>query len=418
MTAPVATEPRGAELARLRELLLVILVATIPLAMGVVVWSAPGGAGDFNRRVSISPLDVALALLLAVAIADRRPIGSWRERSWLARIAVALGAVLVIALAVHPSPKGFDLAFRIVAGLAVIDAFVRVSRRGRERVLAAIVVAGVVESLIGMAQAAHGGAIGAGPLEYKGFFYTFGSSTAGHAGFDHPYHLAFFLLVVIGAALVGARGATKPAPWIIGAGVCGAGLSITYSRAALLSLLLFGVLMLVARGPHARRHVLRLMAAAVAIGFVVGALSFGDGWHAKGAQTAGANADSSRRVRAQEALRLIEKQPAVGVGPGRYTIALESVRHSELLPAHNVVLQEAAEGGILAGVLSGLLLLALTVHAWRSGLETTAVFALPVLFFVLDAYPYVFPSGLAASAVWLGVLLTTPSQLADVDVPA
>jgi O-antigen ligase len=411
MTAPATIERRSTELAQLRELLLIFLVVTVPLAMGTVLWFADDGANDFNRRVSISPFDIALALLLVVAVAERRRVSGWRQWTWVTRIAVALAAVLAVALVVHPSPRGFDFAFRVLAGLAVIDAFVRLSRPSRQRVLAAIVIVGAIESVIDMAQSIHGGALGLGPLEYRGFFYTFGSSTAGHGGFDHPYHLAFFLLVAIGAAVLGTRAAAQRTPWLVGAAACSAGIATTYSRAALLSLLAFVVLVLVAGGSAGRKRSLRLLAAAVVIGFTFGAVAFGDGWHAKGQASTGAGVDSDRHVRAQEALRLIDTQPIFGVGPGRYTIALDSVEHAQLLPAHNIVLHEAAEAGVFAGVLTALLLLALLARSWRGGVETTAVFVLPALFLVLDAYPYVFPTGLAVGALWLGMLFSAREHL-------
>jgi len=412
MSAPATIERRTVELAQLRELLLYFLVVTVPLAMGTVVWFSAGGANDFNRRVSISPFDIALALLLAVAVVERRSFGRWRDWTWLTRIAVALGAVLAIALLAHPSPRGFDVAFRIVAGLAVIDAFVRLSRSSRQRVLAVVVVTGAVEAVIGMAESAHGGALGISPLEYRGFFYTFGSSTAGHAGFDHPYHLAFFLLVAIAAAVIGLRAASQRAPWLAGALICSAGIATTYSRAALVSLAAAVVLMLFARGSRDRRQTLRLLAVVITIGFVFGALAFGDGWHAKGqAASEGGGLDSDRHLRAEEALRLVRTEPVFGVGPGRYTIALESVQHQVLLPAHNIVLHEAAEGGVLAGALTVLLLLALLVRGWREGVESLTVFALPALFLVLDAYPYVFPAGLATSAIWLGIFFSARNHV-------
>ena len=368
MSAPAVVERRTSELAQLRELLLVLLVATIPLAMGTVVWSAAGGADDFNRRVSISPFDIPLAMLLVVALVDRRRIGNWRGWRLFAQIAAALAVVLAIAFVAHPSPRGVDFAFRIAAGLAVIDAFVRLGRLARDHVFAAIAAVGVIESIIAMAESAHGGAVGLGPLEYRGFFYTFGSSTAGHGGFDHPYHLAFFLLVALGATLIGARRAATRMPWLAAAAICSAGIAVTYSRAALLSLVTFAAVALLARGSTDRKRALRGLAAMVAIGFVFGAIAFGDGWHAKGARsTSSANVDSDRRVRAQEALRLIDSQPLLGVGPGRYTIALESVRHDDLLPAHNIVLHEGAEGGVLAGILTALLLIALAVYVFREG---------------------------------------------------
>jgi O-antigen ligase len=174
----------------------------------------------------------------------------------------------------------------------------------------------------------------------------------------------------------------------------------------LLSLILFAVVLLAAGGPADRKRSHRLLCLVLALGFVFGAVAFGNGWHAKGQASTGAGADSGRHVRAQEAMRLIDAQPVFGVGPGRYTIALESVQHSDLLPAHNMVLHDAAEAGVLAGVLTTLLLAALALRAWRGGAETTAVFVAPVLFFVLDAYPYVFPTGLAVSALWLAMVFS------------
>jgi O-antigen ligase len=82
-----------------------------------------------------------------------------------------------------------------------------------------------------------------------------------------------------------------------------------------------------------------------------------------------------------------------------------------LLPAHNIVLHQAAEGGVLAGALTALLLLALVARAWREGIEALTVFALPSIFLVLDAYPYVFPAGLAASAIWLGIFFSARNHI-------
>jgi O-antigen ligase len=226
------------------------------------------------------------------------------------------------------------------------------------------------------------------------------------------------LLVAIGAALLGMRATTWRGPWVAAAGICAAGIATTYSRAALLSLGVFLVLVALAGGSRDRKRSLRLLALAVTLGFVFGVVAFGDGWHARASSTAGdsAHVDSDRRLRAEEAMRLVEKQPVVGVGPGRYTIAVASVEHADLLPAHNIVLQEAAEGGVLAGFLVLALLVAIAIRARRDGLEATAVFALPALFLVLDAYPYVFPTGLAVSAVWLGMVFTAREHVTVNDV--
>src|SRR4051794_2131223 len=167
--APDTVDTRAAELQRLREWLLILLVVTVPLSLGSVLWSSTGGSGDFNRRVSFSPFDVPLLLLLAIAIVDRRPIVRWRRASWLVRVALALAAVLALAFVVHPSPRGVDLFVRVAAGLAVIDAMRRLAPVAMRHVLVAVTATGVFEALLGMTQSAKGGEVGLGPLEYKGF---------------------------------------------------------------------------------------------------------------------------------------------------------------------------------------------------------------------------------------------------------
>ena len=70
---------------------------------------------------------------------------------------------------------------------------------------------------------------------------------------------------------------------------------------------------------------------------------FGDGWASKSADSVdGRSVDSGRRDRATEAVRLVRREPLVGVGPGRYVIALEDVEHTELRPAHDLPLHVAA----------------------------------------------------------------------------
>jgi O-antigen ligase len=181
-------------------------------------------------------------------------------------------------------------------------------------------------------------------------------------------------------------------------------LATTYSRSAAISLALFVVIVLVGgrREPWAW-----LLCGAVAAGFLFGSVAFDSGWKTKGeVSTSTTTVDTGRVERAKEALRLFDRQPIVGVGPGRYVIELESIDHVDSLPAHNVVLHALAEAGIVAAVLTAALLTLLGVRALQTGWATLAVFAVPVLFFLLDAYPYIFPTGLAVTGLWLGLILT------------
>jgi O-antigen ligase len=115
-------------------------------------------------------------------------------------------------------------------------------------------------------------------------------------------------------------------------------------------------------------------------------------------------AGTGRSERAKEALRLVRKEPVVGVGPGLYVIALRDVEHQLLLPAHDVVLHEAAEGGVLAGVLSLVALLAFGLRALRRGVASLCCFLSLAPFFVFDSYPYVFATGLVVAALWVGLV--------------
>jgi hypothetical protein len=82
---------------------------------------------------------------------------------------------------------------------------------------------------------------------------------------------------------------------------------------------------------------------------------------------------------------------------------LAESEREEYLPAHNLVAHEAAELGIVGGLAAGALLGLLGLRVLRGGSWTAAIVAPMVPFLLLDAYPYVFATGLAISALWLGL---------------
>lgn len=392
--------PRDQEIA---ALLLVLLVGLLVVPLGRILWHQAGHADDFNQRVSVSPFDVPLALLLALFVIRCGHPRTWPRPRGAALAATALAVVLAVAFAVHPSIRGVDLALRVAAGAAVV-ASMRALPRGEARslVLGAIVVVGAAEAALAMAQSANGGPLGVRTFEFDGPLYPFGSSFAGRGGFDHPYHLTCFLLVAIAAGLVALRDGGPRRPLALGIALCAAGIAVTYSRASLLALVPIVVVCAVV---GRRRAAFAITAAAIVIGFALGATLFGDGWVAKSSDSLAADtAGTGRSERAKEALRLVREEPVVGVGPGRYVIALHDVEHQLLLPAHNVVLQEAAEGGVLAGALTLVALVALGLRALRRGAAALCCFLTLVPFFVFDSYPYVFATGLVVAALWVGLI--------------
>ena len=85
----------------------------------------------------------------------------------------------------------------------------------------------------------------------------------------------------------------------------------------------------------------------------------------------------------------------------------------ELLPAHNVLAHETAELGLLGAAGTALLLAALARRTATGGTWTLMVAAPMAPFLLLDAFPYVFPAGLALSAVWLALVRQAGNALSD-----
>ena len=404
--------------ATLGHALLVLAVVLVPVAWGTVVWSSPGGELDFNRRVTVQLFDLALVLgagaqfvaLVAGGGAPRtrRP---WPRLAGALPIAVGVLAVIgALALVVHPSPRGAEWAARLVLGALTMWAIIDAPAAWFARLRVATAATACLQSALAIAQSAHGAPFGSRWLEFDGPLYVFGSSTAGRGGLTHPYHLAFVVEVGIVAALVSLRRAAKPMPWLAAIAVCGAGLGVTYSRAAAIGVAGAVIALLWPRRTkdvEPGRRVWMLAVAALVLGAAATGIGMGSGWYTRTSDSTNlAAADSGRSERAREAFDLIEDHPFVGVGPGRYSIEIDARGNHEPLPAHNVVLHVAAEAGVLAGLAVALVGLLLVRRYLTSAPEAAAGFVLIVPYFVFDAYPYVFPIGLFLSAVWLGLLET------------
>ena len=422
--APAATATDGtrpgaaAEPAKQALALVGALAVTIPLATITVLWSTRGGQEDLNRSIVVAPFDVVLVLAAVWAITRLRSIRSLFAARAVRLTTTAYAGLFAVALAAHPSPLGVVQGLRLGAGLAVIAAVTEAcgASATRRALLTVITIVGVFQAVLGMAQARHGIAFGIDYLDFAGRLYPFGSSRAGRGGLTHPYHLATLLVVAEGAAILGYRGAVATGTragvglrtrwaWVGAIVVLTAGMGVTYSRSAALGQV---AIVVAAVASRRERRVLLPVAAAVLAGLLIGGASFGDGWAAKADTTTNAAAvDSNRRVRIEESIDLMRSSPAVGVGPGRYVAALAETHRAEYLPAHDLVAQQGAELGVLGYGLSAALLGLLALRAWRGGAWTMVVAAPLVPFLLLDAYPYVFATGLALSAIWLGLVRTS-----------
>jgi hypothetical protein len=387
-------------------ILLLAVIALAPIARGWVLWSASADE-DANQWVLMTPLDWPMALLIVVQLAsvveDRRRGHRLRRTDLPAPVLVLLITLgwLAIAAAVHPSWRALDLAFRLAGVWAIGRTVRRANVDQRTAFLAVLLGLGVLQALLGIAQSLSGDALGLDALEFEGPLYQFGTEFAGRGSLTHPYHLTSLLVVCVAAgALLALRlaGRAQTAA-LIGIAVMGTGIVLTFSRSGFLAV--GGMLVLWVL----RRHT-RTVAAALAAGLLIGAFIGFDGLTAKAeVSTSAERIDSGRRERIREAAELASQEPVFGVGPGRYVIELREIEHQDLLPAHNIVAQQAAESGYVGGLLTLATLGSFGLWVVRRSPMTMAVAFSLLPFHLLDAYPHTFPLGFAVSGFWLAAVM-------------
>jgi O-antigen ligase len=380
-------------------------VASVVIARGWVLWSAPGGDRNINQWVTTSPFDWPLALLIvlqgASVLEDRLEGRPRRTANAPTRVLAVTLAWLALSAAITPSWRALDFAFHVAGAWALVRTARRADRRGQTALLATLVGLGTLQALLGIAQSRTGDALGLGVLEFEGPLYTFGGSTAGRGSLTHPYHLTALLIVCAAAAAVlGCRvqGHARSAS-LAALGVMAVAMPLTFSRAVVLAIVPMLLL-------WSWRQSTRVLAAVMIAGLIVGGLLGTNGISAKSSRTVDVDqADSGRRQRVEEALNLVEEEPIFGVGPGRYVIALRDVDHDELLPPHNAVLHASAEAGVPGGVLTLATLVAFGLWVLRRRSPMVLAVAASLLpFHLLDSYPHLFPVGLLISGMWLAVL--------------
>ena len=407
---PASGRDRGArdhaDVARQAAMLTMALALTIPLASLTILWVSHHTT-DLNRAVFYAPCDFVVAAALLWTIGRRRVLADLFRSRAVAIVSGAYVALFAVSFAIHPSWFGVAEGFHLAGGLAVIAVvYLACSTPATRRaVVATVTVAGVFEAVLAILQAHHHGPLGIAYIDFNGPLYQFGSSFAGRGGFTHPYHLDVMLVVAEAAAVLGYRSASAAGArhrwaWVGAAFVLSAGLGVTYSRTAVIG----QAVLVVAAFASRDRRILIPFAVAVVAGLVIGGASFGNGWVARAStSTSSSQFDSDRRARLEESLVLLRSSPVVGVGPGRYAEALSHTNRDSHLPSHDLIAQEGAELGVLGYALSAAFLGLLAVRAWRGGAWSIAVIAPVVPFLLLDSYAYEGTTGLALSAVWLGL---------------
>jgi len=357
---------------------------------------------DLARRVLARRLDIGTALVVLVA-------------------------ALTVAWAAHPSLRG---ALQVLRFLGVAGAVVSTARGGpnvRRLLVGALAGFTAVQVVLATMQRTTGGPVGLQSIgEQSEPLVTIGGSGAPQGTMIHPYLLAGLAMVTIGVlAAVALRLPHRARACASLAGVAGVAIGLTYSRAAVVALAgLVAAILFAVRSRPTRRAALTVLAA-VLIGSGATALVAGDGWIGRAQESSiGSNLTSGRGELADQALAIIRRHPLIGVGTGRYVLAVEedvavADRSTRLLqPVHAVPLLLLAEGGVVAAAAVGLLALALVRTALRAGPAGWALLVGYAPFLLLDHFPVTFPQGLVITAAWLTALelsSTARSEPAEAD---
>lgn len=332
-----------------------------------------------------------------------------------------IGAVLMVggllSLAVHPSLPGFVIVYRLMAGLGLIWALAQFSKDEFIKYLAlpVMIVAGL-EGLMAIAQLLTERALlpewtgAASPVTTDGL-----AQAAGTLGTANELATLGLLGVALGIAAYHTVPRRRRRWWPVPIALAAVPVAVSFSWAALIGLIAIVAALLWGMSREIGNW--GTVLAALGVGLIVPAVVFAGSWVSRVDQTIGGAEESGFNARAEQleqAWSLIESDWKIGVGPGRYSAALESPIGTDpsLAPftVYNVPLYFAAEDGAIVGGLVVLMALALAVLSLRRSTENRALFLAPIPFLIFDHFLYTSPAGLLMLSLWLGGLAALESR--------
>lgn len=415
-----ATNPPGSREAAERVAGSVRITESVALA---VLGSAPlflvvsGDPSKWKRGVIVQLVDLLLIALAAArfptvvkgAFADRRGVNAGLS---------AVFAALTVALIAHPSTMGVITLLRFAGAASLVDVLARSGSAFRSRAARVWIGWTVAEAGIVVLQKGLGRAIGV-PGEVGVPFETLGTYDVPTGTSYGPHPIAAMGLVAIGIALFGIHHGLVTRRWAVAGAAAGAVIvGVTCGTSGAISLIVVvaaAAIRLVSirrrrssnDSTRSRSAVAPLLAALLAFG-TAAAFSL-EGWNFKADRsvTTDVGAASNGRVgMIEEAVEMITRWPAVGVGPGRFMATRDAFPEiaamaTEDQPVHNVPLLIVTESGALGAL--ALALGALAVARRMRG----APYALTVLAAMLghvmfDHAPWTFGFGMVQLALVLG----------------
>ncbi len=351
-----------------------------------------------------------LAALLAVLLGVAQMFAHTMPRSplFLAGL-IFIGGQLVSYL-VHPDLLGIVRMLRTFGILVIAETLASLAPELRARFEKGIVGVGVFEVCLTVAHRMLGRAVAPGIIEFSSNVVARENPAISVGSLQHQYVLAGLGLLVGAVSVLGLIRSTLPGSWAFaGIGTCAYLAVQSVGRAAFLgvAVLAFTLLASVVARPTIRRNLL-LGLFAIGVGSAIGYGITRSGWETR-STSATITKDSGRPAMYAQAFGLWKSSPIVGVGTGRYNVALLGHRElikltNEFLPVHDVPLHLAAETGIIGlGATLGFALL-----LWKRlrllGLLVVMPAAAIVPFLVFDVFHWAIPTGTLQLGIFVGML--------------
>lgn len=397
----------------LAEALALAALATLPFDIRLPLISL------HNVRVPILLFELPLFFLLILTFA-RLVRSRWRPRSVMSCLVLLLALLLVISAVVHPSWFVVLRLYRLAAAAAFGYWILRLLRgSSRGRVYAVVAALALFQSYLATGEHLLGKGMGYTFLGETEHLYRIGEVAYAQGTFPLHHILVAFTLAALGLLVQGPRRFPRLGRWWLVILVAAtAPVGFAYSRMGLVGWFLLVVVLAVA-SIRQRRAFLALCIAVLFGGLLSGAVA-AEGWAARTTETVEGDgpggddegADVGGRIKfAIQALRVVEQQPLVGTGIGRYlTVARDQQGEEVQLPAHNVPLLVAAENGVIAGVFASALLAMLGIAAVRAGPLAIAAYVAYMPFVLLDHFPYEDTQGIVISGLWVAAVLAVSTS--------
>jgi hypothetical protein len=330
----------------------VLAIAAIGLFSGVLFQQADRGGYALELWVTIP--DVVLAVCAAAYGLHAVNLTRRFRSSAMTTGGVLLVGALALSFLFHPSLRGVAVMIRLLGAVGVADRLQRSNRIELRRAVQVFTVGAALSMVVAIVQLARGQALGLYAFgERADPFFHFGEAKVPSAFLGHPYPLGGAALVSASVAIALVLSGRLQTRWMYAAGVlAGFGCVFSGSRTNVLGIALLVTTVVV--GTWRSNRMRACLFGLAVVGACVGGFGANPNvWGIKSSsyQTEG-DVSAGRVGLFKENVGMVRRHPILGVGPGRYNIALKAERITQSTgfphPPQVVAMAAWAEGGLLA----------------------------------------------------------------------